>query len=69
MMEVIASDNPRAKTAEMKKAIRAEVDGLMSRNGFKVVNKRDVPQNANLLPYKYVIAAEFGEKKAQRDNA
>lgn len=69
MTEVIASVDPRAESAEMKKAIRKEVEGLMSRGCFKVRKTRQVPQNTNVLPCKYVLAVKYGEKDEQRYKA
>lgn len=69
MTEVLAPYDPRAKSAEMKKAICDEVEGLMSRGCFKVVKKRHVPRNANVLPCKYVLAIKYDETDAQRYKA
>lgn len=50
----------------MKLAIRDEVHGLMKRGCFKVVTRSKIPNQANVLPWKYVPAIKYDEKDVQR---
>lgn len=56
LTEVLDPDDPRIKSVKMKAAIKNEVEGLMARKTFRVVEKRHVPPKSNVLPCKFVHA-------------
>lgn len=69
MTEVLDPEDPRAKLAEMKQAVKDEVQGLIKRGTFRVVKKRKVSLNSNVLPCKYILAIKIDERGSQRYKA
>ena len=56
MTEVIKDNDPRAKSPEMKSAISSEVRDLLKRGTFKVLLKEELPDGANALTARFVLA-------------
>ena len=54
--EVIDKHDPRASTPEMLVAIREEVRDLSKRGTFKVLLKKELPDGANALTARFVLA-------------
>ena len=54
--EIIPQKDPRSQTPEMQKAKLDEIRNLMKRGTFKVVLKEDIPDDANVLPGRFVLA-------------
>jgi Reverse transcriptase (RNA-dependent DNA polymerase) len=53
---VIQYGDPRARDPRMVEAKRKEIRGLLARETFKIVSKREIPQVANVLKGRYVIS-------------
>ena len=56
LTEVIQSDDPNAKDPRMAKAIQDEVKDLPRRGTFKVILKKEILEDANILTARYVLA-------------
>ena len=54
--EIIDKDDPRASSTEMNNAIKEEVRDLLRRGTFKVVLKEELPDGANALTARFVLA-------------
>ncbi len=54
--EVIELNDPHASSPQMKAAIMSEVQDLMRRDTFKVLDRIVLPQNANALTARFVLA-------------
>ena len=54
--EIIDKDDPRASSIEMKNAIKEEVGDLLRRGTFKVILKEELPDGANALTARFVLA-------------
>jgi hypothetical protein len=48
--------DPRASDRRMVEAKRKEIRGLLARETFKIVSKREIPQGANVLKGRYVLS-------------
>ena len=56
LTEVITKDDPRANSEEMLKAKLDEVSDLLRRGTFKVILKGELPDGANALTARFVLA-------------
>ena len=56
MTEVIDKNDPRADTTEMHAAMMSEVRDLLKRGTFKVILREDLPDGANALTARFVLA-------------
>ena len=56
LTEIIPSDDPRAKDPRMAAAIKEEVRDLLRRGTFKVILSEEIPDVANVLTARYVLA-------------
>ena len=56
LTEVVRADYERASSPKMQKAILAEVRDLLRRGTFKVVLKEELPDGANALTARFVLA-------------
>ena len=56
LTEVLKKQDPRASSPEMKAAIHKEVTGLMEAGTFKIILHEEVPEDANILPGRFVLA-------------
>ena len=56
LTEVIDKSDPRAHSTEMREAKRAEVQELLKRGIFKVILRSELPNGANLLSTRFVLA-------------
>jgi hypothetical protein len=54
--ETIQPDDPRARDPKMLAAKRKEIEGLLNRGTFRIVLRSDIPQHANKLSARYVLA-------------
>ena len=64
LTEIICDRDPRASCHEVTAAKKAEIRNLLKRGTFKVVIKKDVLPNANVLPGCFVMAI-----KSKEDNS
>ena len=69
LTEMISDKDPRASCPEMTAAKKAEIRNLLERGTFKVVIKKDVPPNANVLPGRFVLAIKSTEDNAVKFKA
>ena len=56
MTEVVDKNDPRADSPEMRAAIYREVTDLLRRGTFKVILKEELPDGANALTARFVLA-------------
>ena len=56
LTEILHPNDPRAKGPDMTLAKRSEIGNLLRRGTFKVILKRDVPPDGNILPGRFVLA-------------
>ena len=56
LTEVIDKSDPRAHSTEMREAKRAEVQELLKRGTFKEIFRSEVPNGANVLSARFVLA-------------
>ena len=56
LTELISKDDPRASSPEMRKAIYEEVRDLPKRKTFKVILKEELPDGADALTARFVLA-------------
>lgn len=64
--EVLLKSDPRSKSKEMAEAIQKEVRGFFARQTFKVVLRKEVPDDGNVLSGRFAPAiksTEDGEDK------
>lgn len=54
--EIIQSKDPRSHTPEMQETEQDEIINLIKRGTFKVILKKEVPPDANILPGRFVLA-------------
>ena len=54
--EVINNSDPRAHTEKMEQAKRAEVQELLKRGTFKVILRSELPNGANAITARFVLA-------------
>ena len=59
--EVIDKNDPRAHSTEMREAKRAEVQELLKRGTFKVILRSELPNDANVLSARYVLAIKSND--------
>ena len=58
MTEILHPTDPRAQCPEMTKAKKEEIRNLLRRNKFKIILKKDVPPDGNILPGRFVFAVK-----------
>lgn len=56
LTEILHPTDLRASSPEMNEAKKAKIKGLLKRGTFKIILKRDVPKNGNILPGRFVLA-------------
>lgn len=56
VVKIIPPSDPRAKQADFIQAKRKEAEGLMKRKIWKVVKRRDVPLDANVIGARFVLS-------------
>ena len=61
LTEIISSGDPRASSSEMSEAKKREIRGLLDRGTFKVILKKDLPRDANVLPGRFVLTIKSTE--------
>ena len=61
LTEIIPLGDPRAYSAEMTAAKKAEIRSLLERKTFKVILKEELPTNGNILPGRFVLAIKSTE--------
>lgn len=54
LSEKLAQDDPRLNSDEFLKAKRQEIDGLISRDTWDVVNAHDIPSDSNIIGGRFV---------------
>lgn len=54
--EVLSEKDPRASDSKMNEAKRKEIRGLIERGSFRVILREDIPEGANRLRARYVLA-------------
>ena len=67
--EVLDNDDPRTKTPEMSEARRTEIKNLLNRGTFKIVSRKDIPPDANVLPDRFVVAIKTGDRGETKSKA
>ena len=61
--EIINKGDPREKLFEDAK--RKEIEELINRGTFKIVLQEDLPENANIIPSRFVLAIKNGENNKE----
>ena len=61
LTEILQSDDPRTRSAEMSEAKRREIKGLLDRGTFKIILREDIPTDGNVLPGRFVLAVKSTE--------
>ena len=56
LTEIVGKHDPKADSPEMKNAISSEVRDLLRRGTFKVILKEELPDGANALTARFVLA-------------
>ncbi len=56
MTKVVNENDPRAETPEMREAIQIEVRDQLHRETFKVIIREELPNGANALTARFVLA-------------
>ena len=56
LTEVIKSEDPRNKDPRFDEVKRKEINGLIERGTWKIVAKDEVPENANVMGGRFVLA-------------
>ena len=69
LTEVLSPNDPRASSARMSEAKKAEIKGLLERGTFKVILREEVPPNANVLPGRFVLSIKSTEDGQERFKA
>lgn len=54
--EILENDNPRINSPEMRKMRCNETKSVLDRAIFKVVLERDLPDDVNLMPSRFLFA-------------
>lgn len=54
--EVLKPNDPRSSSQKFTEAMKVEIDGLMSRGAFKIVESQTLPSDANILGARFVLA-------------
>ena len=54
--EIIIKDDPRANSPQMRQAVLDEVKDLLKRSTFKVILQEELPDGANALTARFVLA-------------
>lgn len=67
--EIIDMNDGRASCTKMKGAIRCEIERLVNKVTFEVVDRMDVPQEANILVGRFVHAFKDPRTKYERSKA
>ena len=62
--EIVSSDDPRAKSPEMRRAVMNEVRDLLKQGTFKVMLKEELPDGANALTARFVLAIKSNADSA-----
>ena len=56
MTEVVQKNDKRAYSWEMKEAIKSEAQDLIRRGSFRVIPRKEIPDGANALTARFVLA-------------
>lgn len=56
MIKVVQINDKRAHYSEMKAPIKSEVIDLLRRGTFKVITRKEIPDGANALTARFVLA-------------
>lgn len=61
LTEIISIKDPRARSREMTQAKKDEIRGLLDRGTFSVLLREEIPQDANVLPGRFILAIKSAE--------
>lgn len=67
--EVLSSNDPRSKGPRMTDEVKTEVKELIDRKTFKTILKEDIPEDANVLPGRFVLSIKSAQDGSQRYKA